>query len=88
MFTITDAACARLTDMLADCPDKIAARIVLKGDRIRLRRGASRPGDKAFDYQGRVVALLGQSLVERLADRVLDIRKTADGPKLGLRRSK
>ena len=88
MLTVSDAAGARLTDLLSECPDKIAARMVSKGDRIRLRRGESRPGDKAVEHQGRVVLWLAKSLVERLNDRVLDVRNTGNGPKLGLRRAR
>ena len=88
MLIVSDAAYARLTDLLSDCPDKIAARFVRKGDRIRLRRGELRPGDKIIKHEGRVVLLMAKSLVERLSDRVLDVRKTANGPKLGLRRAK
>ena len=88
MLVVSDAAYARLADLLSEYPDKIAARIVRKGNRMSLRRGQSRPGDKMIEHEGRVVLLLAKSLVDRLSDRVLDVRKTADGPKLGLRRAK
>ena len=48
ILIVSDAACARLADMLLDCPEKIAARIVRKGDRISLGRDQSRPGDKVI----------------------------------------
>ncbi len=88
MLTITDAAFARLHDLLGAQPTEIAARITRKGDRIRVRRGKQRPGDQVVDHDGRVVLLFGESIAERLQNRVLDVRKTEAGPKLGLRQNR
>jgi len=71
--------------MLEELPAEIAARIVRKGDRMRVKRGKSRPGDKEVVHEGRVVLLLGKAMAKRLQSRILDVRKTEDGPKLGLR---
>ena len=85
MLTVTEAARVRLTDMLADHPAEIAARIVLEDEQMKLRQGTKRSGDQAFKHQGRIVLLLGKTIVSRLQDRVLDVRTTIHGPKLGLR---
>lgn len=88
MLTITDTAFARLHELLGTQPTDVAARITRKGDRIHIRRGKQRPGDQVVEHKGRVVLLFGESIAERLQGRVLDVRKTEAGPKLGLRRNR
>ena len=86
MLSITDAAFSRLHDMLEKHPAEISARIICKGDRVRVRCGKRRPGDKVVEHNGRIVLLLDQSVTGRLEGRVLDIREGKNGAKLGLRR--
>ena len=88
MLTITDAAFSRLQDMLQRHPAQVAARLTRKGDRVRVCPGKQRPGDKVVEYDGRIVLLLDKSMAERLEGRILDVRKTEEGPKLGLRRDR
>ena len=85
MLTITSAAYSRLHDMLSTQPAEIAARLSRKDDRTRVRRDKRRPGDKVVKHEGRVLLLMNKSMSQRLQDKVLDVRKTEDGPKLGLR---
>jgi hypothetical protein len=51
-----------------------------------LRRGTLRPGDEAVRHGGRIVLLFRKSIATFLRGRILDVRKTQAGPKLGLRR--
>ena len=85
MLTITNAAYSRLHEMLSTQPTDIAARLSRKNDRTHVVRGKQRPGDKVVKHEGRVVLLMNKSMSQRLQDKVLDVRKTEDGPKLGLR---
>ena len=85
MLTVTSAAYSRLHDLLSTQPAEIAARLSRKDNRIRVRRDKKRPGDKVVKHEGRVVLLMDKSMSQRLQDKVLDVRKTEDGPKLGLR---
>ncbi len=85
MLTITSAAYSRLHAMLSTQPVEFAARLSRKDDRTRVHRDKRRPGDKVVKHEGRVVLLMNKSMSQRLQDKVLDVRKTEDGPKLGLR---
>lgn len=85
MLTITNAAYSRLHELLSTQPAEIAARLLRKDDRTRVRRDKKRPGDKVVKHEGRVVLLMDNSMSQCLQDKVLDVRKTKDGPKFGLR---
>ncbi|MCA9161221.1 MAG: hypothetical protein KDA72_22980, partial [Planctomycetales bacterium] len=50
-----------------------------------VRYGKQRPGDEVVEHDGRVVLLMAKSISRMLQHKVLDVRQTADGPKLGLR---
>ena len=86
MVGISQAACAKLSDMLSDYPAEVAARIVRRNDRMALRHGTLRPGDETVRHEGRIILLCSKSMVTSLRGRVLDVRTTKEGPKLGLRR--
>jgi hypothetical protein len=85
MLTITNAAFSNLRDKLSNQPLEIAARLSRKDQRTRVRYGKQRPGDEVVEHDGRVVLLMDKSISQRLQHKVLDVRKTTDGPKLGLR---
>lgn len=85
MLTITKAAFSNLRDKLSNQPLEIAARLSRKDHRTRVRYGKQRPGDDVVEHDGRVVLLMGKSISQRLRHKVLDVRKTTDGTKLGLR---
>lgn len=88
MLNLTNGAYARLTEILAKRPDDIAARIVRRGKRFKLRRGTQRRGDEVFVHEGRTVLLLDENVCADLQDRTLDVRDTQDGPRLRLGRHK
>ncbi|MEZ6075596.1 MAG: hypothetical protein R3C56_07950 [Pirellulaceae bacterium] len=85
MLTITKAAYSQLHDRLSNQPPQIAARLSRKDDRTRVRFGKQRPGDDVVEHDGRVVLLMAKSISRMFQHKVLDVRQTADGPKLGLR---
>ena len=85
MLTITKAAFSKLRDKLSDQPLEIAARLSRKDDRTRVRFGKQRPGDDVVEHHGRIVLLMNKSISQELQHKVLDVRKTVDGTKLGLR---
>jgi hypothetical protein len=85
MLEITNAAFTKLHEMLSTEPVEIAARISRKDNRTRVRRGERRSGDEVVEHDGRIVLLMNKSISDRLQHKVLDVRKTAGGLKLGLR---
>lgn len=86
MLRVSDVAGARLSEMLADHPDHVAARIVRRGRRMKLRRSRQRAGDEVFAHDGRTVLLLDEEIAAHLKNRTLDVRDTEDGPRLRFRR--
>lgn len=88
MLTVTRTAYTRLSEVLDGRPDHVAVRIVLGDGRMKLRRGAHRPGDEVVEHKGRAVLYLDEKVAEHLGSRTLDVRSTEDGPRLRLRRVK
>ena len=86
MLTISQPAYDRLSQILADRPQDVAARIFLEQGRARIRPGRRRPGDWVLVHNGRTVLLLDAQTARRLDERTLGIRQTADGPRLRLQR--
>jgi Fe-S cluster assembly iron-binding protein IscA len=83
MFTVTEAASARLAEILQqkDLPEEVAVRFVHEGGQIRLQSDNEQPGDTTFKHEGRTVLLLDTQVSELLANETLDI----EGPGLTLR---
>ena len=83
MFTVTEAASARLAEILEkkDLSEEVAVRFIHEGGVIRLRSDKEQPGDTTFQHEGRTVLLLDAQVSELLADETLDI----EGPGLTLR---
>ena len=88
MLNVTRDAYLRLSEILSKRPENVAARIVRRDGRLKLRRGRRRRGDEVFVHEGRTVLLLDQHICEHLQGRILDVRDTQDGPRLRFRRSK
>ena len=87
MFNVTEAARARLFELLADDPNDVAVRLVRRRGHSRLRRGNARPGDTVFEFDGRTVLLLKEGFAEKLRNRTLSLQETEKGPRLRLRRT-
>jgi hypothetical protein len=87
MLTITNAAYSRLHELLSTQPAEIAARLLRKDDRTRVRRDKKRPGDKVVKHEGRVVLLMDKSMSQCLQDKVLDVRKPQVWTATGSQRS-
>jgi len=86
MLTATDAASARLAQMLDDpgSPEDVAVRFVFEGQGIALKQDNQRPGDTMFQHEGRTVLLLEAQVPELLAEDTLDV----EGAKLTLQHPK
>ena len=84
MLTVTEAASARLAQMLKQqsMPQEIAVRSVYEGQGIALRQDRERARDATFQYEGRTVLLLDAQVSELLAEDTLDLA----GTKLTLKR--
>ena len=85
MFTVTDAACKRLSEMIEELPEGVSVRIIQKGNRKKITRGTLRTGDQEVTHNGRVVLRFGELVANSLNSKILDIRTTKNGPRLGLR---
>jgi hypothetical protein len=85
MLTVTETASVRLSQMLSASEAETVVRIVRQNRRMKLCRDHARPNDTTFAHNGQVVLVLDGAVSEALASRILDVRQTADGPKLRLR---
>jgi hypothetical protein len=54
---------------------------------MRLSWSLERPDDRTFEHDGRVVLVLDGHVSESLSRRKLDVRQTAEGPRLTLKRT-
>jgi len=87
MLTVTEAAGGYLSDVLdkSNAPAETAVRLNVGPDGLSAAIDEPRPGDMAFDHDGRKVLLLDERASAALADRTLDLQPTPDGGRLGLR---
>ena len=85
MLTVTDAAFERLSNMMNKLSEGVSVRIVRQDDRTKITRGAQRPGDIELTHNEQVVLRFGDNVADRLMNKVLDVRQTQNGPRLGLR---
>ena len=89
MFTLTEAAGARLADKLVrkSAGEDVALRFVRQAEprRWSLRLDKPCPSDATFSHEGRIVLVLDEQSSQLLTNRMLDIRETDDGPRLRLR---
>ncbi len=88
MLTVTVAARDCLLAKLGrrKAADDVAMRFTRKKHGWRLRPDRTSPNDTAFTHQGRNVLLLDEAVSKAMADMKLDVRATAAGPRLKLRR--
>ena len=85
MLTVTDAAFERLSNMMNKLSEGVSVRIVRQDDRTKITRGTQRPGDTELTHNEKVVLRFGDGVADRLMNKVLDVRQTQNGPRLGLR---
>ena len=88
MFTMTETAGEYLTTVLddANAEEETAIRLVLDGNTLTPKLDNARPGDATFDHEGRMVLMLDAQLTQVLAESMLDVRATEEGPVLVLLR--
>ena len=87
MLKVSAPAAARMADLLNDRPDDAVLRIVRREDRLRMRFGELHPGDATFAHKGRIVLAIEPRVATSLSLRQLDLRQTAAGPRLRLKKS-
>ena len=87
-MNVTQDAYSRLSKKLADRPDHVAVRILLRDGRVKFRPSTPRPGDEVFCHEGRVVLVLSEHVAQHFGNRTLDVRPTHAGPRLRFRRRK
>lgn len=87
MLMVTESAGAHLAQVLvnANAADEKAVRFVSEEDRLVPKLDTKRPGDMAFDYDGKTVLVLDTHIADALANRTLDVTDTNAGPRLYLR---
>ena len=86
MLTVTEAAGAYLTEILAEvnAADGTAVRFVVQENKLAPYLDNSRPGDATFDHEGRTVLVLDENISQTLANSTLDVKDTTTGPQLVL----
>jgi hypothetical protein len=87
MLTVTETALDRLALKLTHkkATDEMAMRFAPKAGGWRLRLDRQGPDDTVFAHRGRNVLLLDRAVASTMADKTLDTRNTAGGPRLTLR---
>jgi hypothetical protein len=88
MFTMTETAGEYLSTVLenANAAEETAIRLVFDGNALTPKLDNVRPGDATFDHEGRMVLMLDAQVTQVLAESMLDVRATEEGPKLVLLR--
>ena len=74
-MTVTDAATARLAEMLdnAQAPEGVALRLMLaKEEWPGFRPGHQQIGDTAYEHDGRIVLVIDENTSDAIDDHVLD----------------
>lgn len=88
MLTVTEAASARLAQLLDDqgLPEDVAVRFVFEGQGIASKPDSERPGDTTFQPGDRTVLLSDAQVSELLTEDTLDVegaKLTLEHPKEG-----
>jgi Fe-S cluster assembly iron-binding protein IscA len=84
MVTLTYTAGEHMAYMLSEHQnrDDVVVRIKLtKGD-VEMQPDKIRPGDEAFDHNGRVVLVLDQQISQLLGNKTIDLMTDDDGSHL------
>lgn len=84
MLTVTEAACAHLSALLAEAPDDAVVRLAASDDALSMFLGDKQEGDETFHHGGRVVLAVESELAGLLGDASIDVEETEDGPQLVL----
>ena len=88
MLTVTDSACAHLSNMLdeADLPEGTAARLAVNDEGcLGIHSDTERAGDSIWEHEGRTVLLVDEQVAESVDERTLDTKETEEGVGLRLR---
>lgn len=85
MLTMTEAAGARLTNLLSSKSIGAVARIVQQSERLHLRVGTLRDGDQTFSHHGQVVLAIDSEIARTLSLRELDLCTTGRGARLRIK---
>ncbi len=64
--------------------DDVALRIKLTRSGVQMQPDTIRPGDEAFDHNGKVVLVLDQQTSQLLSNKTIDLMTDDDGPHLTL----
>jgi Fe-S cluster assembly iron-binding protein IscA len=82
MLTLTEAAGARLVEILAQegLPAEVSIRLLPEEDGIGMQADHERPGDATIEHDGRVVLLLDEQMAQLLTNDTLDV----EGAKLAI----
>jgi hypothetical protein len=88
MFTMTETAGEYLSTVLDDsnAAEETAIRLVLDGNTLAPKLDNARPGDATFAHEGRMVLVLDERVTQVLAESMLDVKATEEGPQLVLLR--
>ena len=86
MLAVTENALRKMRQILAesDASDNAAVRLKRESGRVRTRLDSARPGDTAYDHDGKTVLVLDEEVSKALADRKLDVLDDGTGPRLTL----
>jgi len=84
MFVMTESAGEFLCAVLdrAQAPQEAAIRLELEGDALISKLDKPRPGDAAFDHDGRKVLVMDERVSQLLSGSKLELEPTAEGAKL------
>ena len=84
MFVMTESAGEFLCAVLdrAQAPQEAAVRFELEGDALISKLDKPRPGDAAFDHDGRKVLVMDERVSQLLSGSKLELEPTAEGAKL------
>ena len=84
MFVMTESAGEFLCAVLdrAQAPQEAAIRLELEGDALISKLDKPRPGDAAFDHDGRKVLVMDERVSQLLSGSKLELEPTSEGAKL------
>jgi Fe-S cluster assembly iron-binding protein IscA len=87
MLTVTEAAGGYLSSWLerANATDDTAVRLFVEPKGLAAALDTERPGDTTIEHAGRRVLLLDEEASQALSERTLDVQRTPDGPRLGIK---
>lgn len=86
MLTVTEAAKTHLAQLLdeMETSDENAVRFVSEENRLIPKLDHASPSDTTFAHDGKIVLVLDTGVATVLANSILDVRDTDNGPQLAL----